>query len=155
MAAIGFIIGSVIGVVLINRAAKKGWLSAEYVEKLRNRKTGSGFLRLKKDRVPTSYQTTVSESMDSFTLHIALIFVVYLVSFLIMAGFEWIIARFVGGKVLEAVQGLWGINFVISSLCAIVMRKCLIAAHSEHVIDNQTCNRIDGIAVDIAVVAFL
>ena len=155
MAAIGFVIGSVIGVVLINRAAKKGWLSAEYVEKLRNRKTGTGFLRLKKDRVPTSFQTTVSESMDSFTLHIALIFVVYLISFLIMAGFEWIIARFVGGKVLEAVQGLWGINFVISSLVAILVRKGLIAAHAEHVIDNQTCNRIDGIAVDITVVSCL
>ncbi len=155
MAAIGFIIGSVVGVILINRAAKKGWLSADYVEKLRNRKVGTGFFRLKKDRVATSYQTTASESMDTFTLHLALIFFTYLLSFLVLAGLEWIVARFVGGKVLEAVNGLWGINFVVSMLCAILVRKVLIAAHADHVIDNQTCNRIDGIAVDFTVAACL
>lgn len=155
MAAIGFVIGSVVGVILINRAAKKGWLSSEYVEKLRNRKVGTDFFRLKKDRVPTSYQTTASESMDTFTLHIALIMFTYLISFLILAGIEHLVARFAGGKVLEAVTGLWGINFVFSSLCAIVVRKTLIAAKAEHVIDNQTCNRIDGIAVDFTVAACL
>ena len=155
MAAIGFVIGSVVGVVLINRAARKGWLSSEYVEKLRNRKVGTDFFRLKKDRVPTSYQTTASESMDTFTLHIALIMFTYLISFLILAGIEHLVARFAGGKVLEAVTGLWGINFVFSSLCAIVVRKTLIAAKAEHVIDNQTCNRIDGIAVDFTVAACL
>ena len=155
MAAIGFVIGSVVGVVLINRAARNGWLSAEYVEKLRNRKSGTDFFRLKKDRVATSYQTTVSESMDTFTLHIALIMVTYLLSFLILAGVEKLVTVTVGGKVLEAVSGLWGINFVFSSLCAILVRKTLIATHSDHVIDNQTCNRIDGIAVDFTVAACL
>ena len=155
MAAIGFVIGSVVGVFLINRAARKGWLSADYVEKLRNRKSGTDFFRLKKDRVATSYQTTVSESMDTFTLHIALIMVTYLISFLILAGLEKLVAVTVGGKVLEAVTGLWGINFVFSSLCAIVVRKTLIATHADHVIDNQTCNRIDGIAVDFTVAACL
>ncbi len=155
MAAIGFVIGSVVGVILINRAAKKGWLSSDYVEKLRNRKVGTGFFKLKKDRVATSYQTTASESMDTFTLHLALIFFTYLISFLVLAGLEWIVATFVGGKVLEAVNGLWGINFVVSMLCAILVRRTLIAAHAEHVIDNQTCNRIDGIAVDFTVAACL
>lgn len=155
MAAIGFVIGSVVGVVLINRAARKGWLSADYVQKLRTRKSGTDFFRLKKDRVATSYQTTVSESMDTFTLHIALIMFTYLISFLILAGIEKLVSVTVGGKVLEAVTGLWGINFVFSSLCAIVVRKTLIATHAEHVIDNQTCNRIDGIAVDFTVAACL
>ena len=52
-------------------------------------------------------------------------------------------------------MGLWGINFVVSMLCAILVRKVIIAAHAEHVIDNQTCNRIDGIAVDFTVAACL
>ena len=155
MAAIGFVIGSVVGVVLINRAARKGWLSADYVQKLRNRKSGTDFFRLKEDRVATSYQTTVSESMDTFTLHIALIMFTYLLSFLILAGIEKLVAATIGGKVLEAVTGLWGINFVFSSLCAILVRKTLIATHSDHVIDNHTCNRIDGIAVDFTVAACL
>lgn len=155
MAAIGFILGSVIGVILINRAAKKGWLSAEYVEKLRNRKVGNGFFKTKEERVASSFQTTASESMDTFTLHLALIMFTYLLSFLVLAGLEWIVTTFIGGKVLEAVLGLWGINFVVSSLCAILVRKVIIAAHAEHVIDNQTCNRIDGIAVDFTVAACL
>ncbi len=155
MAAIGFVIGSVVGVILINRAAKKGWLSADYVEKLRNRKVGNGFFKNTEERVASSYQTTASESMDTFTLHLILILFTYMLSFLVLAGLEWIVATFVGGKVLEAVTGLWGINFVVSSLCAILVRKVIIAAHAEHVIDNQTCNRIDGIAVDFTVAACL
>ena len=155
MAAIGFVIGSVVGVILINRAAKKGWLSAEYVEKLRNRKVGNGFFRSKEDRVASSYLTTASESMDTFTLHLALILFTYLLSFLVLAGLEWLVRRFIGGKVVEAITGLWGINFVVSMLCAILVRKVIIAAHAEHVIDNHTCNRIDGIAVDITVAACL
>lgn len=154
MAAIGFVIGSVAGVIFINRAAKKGWLSAEYVEKLRNRKVGTGFFRNRREQLVGSYQTTVSESMDSFTLHIALILFTYLLSFLFLAGLEHL-AALGGGKILEAVQGLWGINFVISSLCAILVRRTIIAAHCEHVIDNRTCNRIDGIAVDITVASCL
>lgn len=155
MAAIGFVVGSIIGVVLINRAARKGWLSADYVEKLRNRKIGNGFFKRPEERIVTSRRTTASESMDTFTLHIALILFTYLLSFLILAGLEWLVATFIGGKVLEAVVGLWGINFVVSSLCAILVRRILIAANAQHVIDNQTCNRIDGIAVDFTVAACL
>lgn len=155
MAAIGFIIGSVVGVVLINRAAKKGWISEEYVEKLRHRKVGNGFFRNRSDQLVGSYQTTASESMDTLTLHLAIILFTYLLSFLVLAGIEKLVAATVGGKVLEAVVGLWGINFVVSSLCAILVRKVIIATHCEHVIDNQTCNRIDGIAVDFTVAACL
>ena len=155
MAAIGFVVGSVVGVIMINRAAKKGWLSADYIEKLRHRKVGNGFFKSIKDRVPASYQTTASESMDTFTLHLALILFTYLLSFLVLAGIERLVAATAGGKILEAVQGLWGINFVFSSLAAILVRKLLIAVKCEHVIDNQTCNRIDGIAVDFTVAACL
>ena len=155
MAAIGFIVGSVVGVIMINRAAKKGWLSEDYIEKLRNRKVGNGFFKSIKDRVPASFQTTASESMDTFTLHLALILFTYLLSFLTLAGVERLVGAAAGGKVLEAVQGLWGINFVFSSLAAILVRKAIIAAKCEHVIDNQTCNRIDGLAVDFTVAACL
>lgn len=155
MAAIGFVIGSIIGVVLINRAAKKGWISKEYVEKLRNRKVGNGFFKDRNHQLVGSRQTTASESMDTMTLHIALVMFTYLLSYLAMAGIEGIVAKFVGGKVLEAVEGLWGINFVFSSLIAILVRKVIIATKCEHIIDNGTLNRIDGIAVDFTIAACL
>lgn len=155
MAAIGFLVGSIVGVILINTGAKKGWISEKYIEKLRNRKIGSGFFKDDKDRIPTSFQTTVSESMDTFSLHIGLVFLVYLISYLFMAGLEFIVAKYVGGKILEAVQGLWGINFVVCSLVAILVRKIIIARHAEHIIDNHTCNRIEGVSVDLTVAACL
>lgn len=155
MAAIGFIVGSIVGVVFINRSAKKGWVSQEYVEKLRNRKTGNGFFRDRRQQLVGSRQTTASESMDTFSLHIALVLFTYLISYLALAGLEAFVAKFLGGKVLEAVQGLWGINFVFSSLVAILVRKVIIACNCEHVIDNGTLNRIDGIAVDFTIAACL
>lgn len=155
MAAIGFVVGSIGGVVLINRAAKKGWISPEYVEKLRSRKVGNGFFKDRKDQLTGSYQTTAQESMDTLTLHMILILFTYLLSYLFMAGIELLVARYAGGKVLEAVQGLWGINFVISSLFAIIVRKVICAANAEHIIDNGTCNRINGITVDFTIAACL
>lgn len=159
MAAIGFIIGSIIGVVLINRAAKKGWLAPEYVEKLRHRKSNNGFLKNKEDRVSSSCQTTASESMDTLTLHVAIILLTYLLSIGFLAGIEFLTKRFLGnvagGKIVEAITGLWGINFVVSSLFAIIVRNIICKAKIDYVIDNGTCNRIDGIAVDLTVAACL
>lgn len=155
MAAIGFVIGSVVGVIYINTAAKKGWISEEYVEKIRNRKIGNGFYRNRSEQAIGSYQTTASESMDTFSLHIALILFTYLLSFLTLAGLEALVRATVGGKVLEAVEGLWGINFVFSSLFAILVRKVIIRSGCSHVIDNNTCNRIDGVAVDFTIAACL
>ena len=155
LAAIGFAVGSIIGVVMINTAAKKGWVSEEYVERLRNRKAGNGFFKNRSQQLVGSRQTTASESMDTFTLHFALIMFTYLISYLSLSIIEHLVAKYVGGKVLEAVEGLWGINFVFSSIWAMLVRKVIVASHSEHIIDNGTCNRIDGLAVDLTVVACL
>lgn len=155
MAAIGFVLGSVIGVVLINRAAKKGWISKEYVEKLRTKRTGNGFFRNRDEQLVGSRQTTANESMDTLTLHIVFVLFTYLISYVFLASVEYIVAKYVGGKALEAVTGLWGINFVFSSICAMLVRKVIIACKCEYVIDNGTCNRIDGFAVDVTVVACL
>lgn len=155
MAAIGFIVGSIVGVVLINRAAKQGWISKEYADKLRNRKVGNGFFKDRKQQLVGSLQTTASESLDTLSLHLALVLFTYLISYLILAGIEFLVAKYIGGKVLEVVAGFWGINFVASSLVAILVRKVIIASHCEHVIDNGTLNRIDGIAVDFTIAACL
>ena len=159
MAAIGFIVGSIIGVVLINRAARKGWLPEHYVEKLRNRKTNNGFLKNKEERVCNSHQTTSSESIDTFTLHLGLILLTYFMSIGLLSGIEKFTVKYLsnvaGGKIVEAITGLWGINFVASSLCAIIVRKIICAAKIDYVIDNGTCNRIDGVAVDLTVAACL
>lgn len=155
MAAIGFIVGSIIGVVLINRAAKKGWISPEYIDKVRSRKVGNGFFKDRSEQLVGSKQTTAQESMDTLTLHMILILFTYLLSFLFLAGIELLVEKFVGGKVLEAVQGLWGINFVVSSLFAIIVRKIICASNAEHIIDNGTCNRINGITVDFTIAACL
>ncbi len=155
MAAIGFCVGSIIGVVLINTAAKQGWVSQEYIEKLRHRKTGNGFFKDRRQQLIGSRQTTANESMDTFTLHFALILFTYLLSYLFLCAIEGLVAKYVGGKVLEAVEGMWGINFVFSSLFAILVRKVIIACDCAHIIDNGTCNRIDGLAVDLTVVSCL
>ncbi|MCQ2398833.1 MAG: sodium:glutamate symporter, partial [Sphaerochaetaceae bacterium] len=155
MAAIGFVTGSVVGVFLINRAARKGWLSYEYVDQLKHRKAGNGFFKRKQDSAPSGFQTTSSDTMDSFTLHIALIMFAYMLSYLFLSGVEYLVAKYVGGKPLEVVKGFWGINFIVSSLFARLERWFLIVTHSPHVVDNATCNRIDGIAVDFMVIACL
>jgi len=44
MAALGFIIGSIGGVILINIGIKRGWMTDEQIKRLRSKETQTGFL---------------------------------------------------------------------------------------------------------------
>ena len=153
MAAIGFIVGSVGGVILINIGIRKGWVSKEDAAKLEHGGVRSGF-------IPRSLQkegarnTTEGESIDSLTYHLALILGTYLLSygFLSLLGFLLGMLGPLGDSLMDS---LWGINFVFSMFCANIVRMVIVKAGVAHTVDNKTMNRINGLAVDFTVISSL
>ena len=83
LAAIGFLVGSIGGVILINIGVAHGWVDAETAAKLRSRGVRTGFLSKDEMRESSKF-TTDSESIDSFTYHIALVMVTYILSSLVL-----------------------------------------------------------------------
>lgn len=153
MAAIGFIVGSVGGVILINKGVRRGWIDEEYLKKLRKRDVAKGFL--KTDKTVGAYLTTDGESMDSFTYHVSLVGGTYLLSWGIMSLIDFVLIKVAGKTGAQLADSLWGINFVISMFAATGVRAFMKAVKVDHTVDNRTLNRINGIAVDMTVVASL
>lgn len=153
IAAMGFLIGSIGGVILINLGIRNGWVSKEAAEKIRSKGIQTGFVP-KSDRKVGAMNTTDGESIDSFTYHVCLIFVTYLISW----GFLWVLTYLlclIGPTGASLAESLWGINFVFSSLIASAVKVFMKKIKVDHTVDTKTLNRINGFAVDLTVVSSL
>ena len=152
MAAIGFLVGSVGGVILINIGLKRGWVEKSVADEIRKGE-GTGFLK-KDERGEAAYSRTESESIDSLTYHIALIFFCYLLSWALLTLLGIILSPF-GALAEELMNSLWGVNFIFSVFVASFVRMVMTRLGINYTIDNGTMNRINGLAVDLTVAASL
>ncbi len=132
---------------------KQGWVSREDAEKLERSGVRSGFLRRDMQREGARV-TTEGESLDSFTYHLALILGTYLVSYGILSGISFLLS-FLGPMGEDLVSSLWGINFIFSMFTANIVRSVISKLGLSYTIDNQTMNRINGLAVDFTVISSL
>ncbi|MGI6432742.1 MAG: sodium:glutamate symporter [Sphaerochaetaceae bacterium] len=155
MAALGFLFGSFGGVVLINQGIKRGWIGKEYLEKMNKKSIRTGFFsRLDAERPSGSLLSTDGESLDTFSYHIALIMLTYLLSW----GFLSLVSKglhLIGPTGDELAESLWGINFVFSAFCALLVKAIMKFFKVDTTVDNGTCNRINGLSVDLTVAASL
>lgn len=155
MAAIGFLLGSFGGVVLINQGLKRGWIGQEYLEKIKKKSIRTGFFsRVESERPVGSYLSTDGESLDTFSYHIALVMLTYLLSW----GFLTLLTKLlhlIGPLGVDLAESLWGINFIFSAFCALGVKMFMRLVKVETTIDNATCNRLSGLSVDLTVAASL
>ncbi len=155
IAAIGFLMGSFGGVMLINQGIKRGWIAKEYRQKIDRQSIRTGFFsRLTTERPIGSYLTTDGESLDSLTYHIALVMATYLISWGALTGLTALL-NLIGPLGSDLADSLWGINFVFSSFCALGVKMLMRLFKVETTIDTATCNRISGFSVDLTVAASL
>lgn len=152
MAAIGFLVGSVGGVILINIGLKRGWVDKSIAEKIRQSE-GSGFLK-RGENGEASYSKTESESIDSMTYHIALILFTYLLSWGLLTLLGIALSPF-GALAEELMNSLWGVNFIFSVFVASLVKMIMKHLNISYTVDNGTMNRINGLAVDLTVASSL
>lgn len=151
IAAMGFVAASIGGLIYMNSMKRKGLvrtsdINAEEVEDL------SAELITTKGEIP------LSESLDKLTVQIGLVFFTYMAGYvltrLLSAGMDSL-GGFFAGTVKPLV---WGFNFLIGTILAIVLKKVLGTLQRKGIIHRQYLNnfmlsRIAGVMFDIMVVA--
>ena len=141
IAAMGFLVASIGGVIVLNILKRKGKISTNVDEDSEN---------LDLSHYQTKNEIPVNGSIDKLTVQIALIIVVYAVVYGIM---------YLLGELVPGMKGtIFGFNFLLGTLIAVLLKtilnKCREKKLINHVYVNDfMMNRIGGVAFDIMIVA--
>jgi len=147
IAATGFILGSLIGVVYMNILRRKGRLTM---------KAGD----YKEEYTLADYESEneipQAESIDKMTVQVSLVLLVYSVVFLFMYGVQQLDLGDFGTKTLKPM--FWGFNFLWGTIFGALLKVIINRARRVHLIEreyinNYTLDRIAGTCFDFMIVA--
>ncbi len=146
VAACGYIIACTIGVVILNILRSKG----KFVQR------GEA----KAEEVSVSYfqgedELPVSDSIDRLSIQLSLVFVVYLITYFVTVGLTELMDSIGLGEMLNSI--LWGFNFIIASVVALLVRIFFKQGTEKKFIkrqyqNNYLLNRISGFFFDVMIV---
>lgn len=139
IAAIGFLVACIGGVIYLNVLRRKG------IVKVADREEAA-----KLSDYEDENEISVVSSMDKFTVQMAIVLCIYAISFLLMFGLSLLIPS------LESV--LFGFNFLIGTLLTVPAKAVLNKMQQKKIIKKQIVNnfmmaRIGGFAFDLMIVA--
>lgn len=150
IAAAGYLSACVVGVIYLNYLQRKGRISTISGEEISGSVTVETFQN--ENEIP------ISESVDKLSVQAAFVLVVYLFSYLAIWGLSSA-AGLLGPGVANTISTLlWGFNFIVGSVVAIILRSVMKKLRSVHVINRQYQNnyllsRISGLAFDVMIIA--
>ena len=153
VAAMGFVSASIGGILYLNRLKRKGLFQGELGENVQEELTMATFTD--ENEIP------LSESMDKFTVQLALVFISYALAYLFMRGVNTLLDPTGTGAtgLAGTVQGMiWGFQFLFGTLFALVVKSVMGVLKKKGVIrreytNNFLQNRIAGFMFDLMVVA--
>ena len=150
LAASGYLVACIVGVIVLNVLASKGRIKRVEHEEL------SGSVTI--DTFQDKGEIPLSESLDKFSMQAALVVICYLVTYLFTWGVTSAIAAISESAAATVNSLLWGFNFIIASLVAILLKtllskmKRLNFMHRQYQ-NNYLLNRISGFAFDLMIIA--
>lgn len=150
IAAAGYLCACTVGVVMLNIWSRRGLLKA-------GRKKDEADL-LSADYFQDRNELPVSDSIDRLSVQIAMVLLVYLATYLLTWGVTSGISAISEelGNTLNSL--LWGFNFIIGSMMALLARMALDKARELKLVvrqyqNNYLLNRISGFFFDLMIVA--
>ena len=151
LAAVGFLCACIVGVVFLNIYDRKGLLKHYDVK---NELSGSVTI----DTFQDHNEIPISESIDKLSIQAALIAAVYLLTYLLTWGITAGLGLISEGLASSVSTILWGFNFILGSLVAMIVRSSFKGFRSVKLMNRQYQNnyllsRIAGLAFDIMIVA--
>jgi len=147
IAATGFVVGSVVGVIYMNILRRKGILS--------RKKIADAQVNTLQD-YESEGEIPDAESVDKLSIQICMVLFVY---FLVYLFTNWIQGMELGNFGTNTLKPmLWGFNFLIGTLFGILFKNLLkvfkrTKLMSREYINNYMLNRISGFCFDIMIVA--
>ena len=152
VSSMGFVSASIGGVYCLSRMRRKGRFSGEMGKNVSDEgMTAEHYAG--KNEIP------LSESMDKFTIQVALVFIAYILAFLFMKGVNAIIETGVLGGLGNTVQSMiWGFQFLFSTIFGLLVKMVIGKLRKKEIIqrdyvNNFMMNRISGFMFDIMVIA--
>jgi len=150
LAAAGFLCACVVGVIYLNILKRRGYISAETPELV------SGSVTI--DEFQSKNEIPVSESVDRLSVQFALILLIYLATYLVSRGITGALAAYLPGLSETVTSLIWGFNFIIGALLAIICRNLFrgltkLKLMTRQYPNNYLLGRISGTAFDLMVIA--
>jgi ESS family glutamate:Na+ symporter len=150
-AVLGIIFAYVLGIVMVNIARMRGQLPAFPADD--NVSVLTGIVPEKEDKKEAGKLTTDGQSIETFTLHLAVVGGVLLLTYgLMRVVAQWLITAFDPGVVIVG-EVFMHFNYLLGFLFALGVRKLMDFFVIDHVLDEKVLNRILGVVVDFMVVA--
>ena len=151
IAAAGYLCACVVGVIYVNiLARKKGMKPAGDAPSVSGSVTVDTFQD--KNEIP------ISESVDKLSVQVALVLIVYLLTYLATWGLTSLFTASLPGLAGTINPLIWGFNFIVGSALAIAVRSLIKGLRATRVMTRQYQNnyllsRISGLAFDVMIVA--
>ncbi len=150
LAAAGYLCACVVGVIYLNVLAKKGRKVSSDNDYI------SGSITV--DTFEDKGEAPLSESVDRLSIQMCLVLLTYLFTYLVTIGLTQLISAVSpsAGSMLSPL--LWGFNFIIGSMLALLIRMILKALRKSKIMTRQYQNnyllsRISGLAFDLMIVS--
>lgn len=150
LAAAGYLCACVVGVIFINIYNRQGKL-----KKATEKEEISGSVTL--DTFQDKNEVPVSESVDRLSIQIALICLVYLITYLVTLGITELLVLISPGLAGTVSTLLWGFNFIIGSMLAAGCRSLFTGLRKVKLMNRQYQNnyllsRISGFLFDVMII---
>lgn len=150
IAAAGYVCACTLGVFILNRWKKNGLLANARGEDFDETKL-PGFFQ-------DSNEIPVADSVDKFSMQAVMVLIVYLATYLTTWGLTSAISAISAGLANLVNSLLWGFNFIIGSVLAMVVRVGLAKGQKIGLVtrqyqNNYLLNRISGFFFDLMIVA--
>ncbi len=151
IAAIGFLVACIVGVIYLNYLRRKGKLKLQEERKEIANTLNSDIYE--PDEAP------LNEAVDKLTIQLAFVIGVYIITGLIIYGLSYLAIEYLGNFGVNTLRPLfWGFNFLIGSMLAILIKKIIVGLKKSKImnhsyINNYMMNRISGLFFDIMIVS--
>jgi len=150
IAAMGFVVACTVGVIYLNVLKRKNLLNRTS-EPAAQKTTADIEEFEQKNEIP------VSESIDRFSVQVALVFIVYLATWLLTTGITKLFQATGSDFAKSLIPIIWGFNFIFGSLLAVIIRGIMRLCRNTGLITRQYQNnyllaRISGYSFDLMIV---
>ena len=151
IAAVGFIWACIGGVIYLNIMRKKGKFKPVADEKR---------TYVSEEEIAAPNEIPLTESVDKFTIQIAIVMLVYFLTFLLMQGVSVMCDKnWLGNFGINTVKPMiWGFNFLIGTLLAVFVKWVMKKLRKANIMtrdypSNFLLNRMGGMFFDVMIVA--
>lgn len=139
-ATIGLVGGMIIGIIMVNLAVKKGWLSGGRGVTGMTDSILSGIIKDRKEQEYTARETIHSHNMEMLTLHLAVI--------LVASGMGMILS-----DVIDSFSGASLPAHILAMISMYLIDFIIARLHLGYLFDRKLKSRLSGMFTDFAIVA--